>query len=241
MHARRIQTSAAGSSCSTGTSQSSTSAGRTRRPRRIASSSTSTPSAGPISETASSTRRSCTRISRRRRARRAPTSRTSGCGRASRTSSTRSGRTTWPPGRSRTARSRPSSSLRDAEGALHALRGMDVALIRVLAGRELDGPRLLPGERDGGRLVHALAGQMEVVDCALVLDLDLVRAGLDRLQVLPVEVDLDLVARAGLTDEARVLTRACVPRRGGGEEYTGKREWEQKATQHESPFLRQQV
>src|SRR5690349_5701509 len=145
----------------------------------------STPSSGSSKTTATSSPSSI-RTSRRRRARRAPTSRTSDSGKASRTSSTRSGRTTWPPGRSRTARSRPSSSLRDAEGALHALRGMDVALIRVLAGRELDRPRFLPGERDGGRLVHALAGQMEVVDRALVLDLDLVRAGLDRLQVLPV-------------------------------------------------------
>src|SRR5262249_10108219 len=154
---------------------------------------------------------------------RAPTSRTSGCGKASRTSSMRYGRTTWPPGRSRTARSPPSSSLRDAERALHAHRGVRIALIRVLPGLQRPRPRLVTDERDARRLVHTGTHQMEVVDRCLVLDLHRVRAGFDRLRVLAVQIDLDREAGADLADEAGALARACVPRRDNGEENTDKR------------------
>jgi hypothetical protein len=74
-----------------------------------------------------------------------------------------------------------------------------VALVRVLAGLEGDRPDPLADERDGGGLVDARADEMEVVDRGLVLDLDLVGAGLDRLQILAGQLDLDRVPGANLT------------------------------------------
>src|SRR5439155_2558388 len=171
--------------------------------------SSSTRSRGPTSATATSTRRSCTRTCPRRRGRRAPTSRTSGCGRASRTSSTASRTTTWPPGRSRTARSRRSCwlpSAGDPELALHACGGVRVALVGVGPPLELDLPGLLAGEGDGRGLVQAGADQVEVVDRRLVFDLDQVRPGLQRLDVLASLLELD---RERGADLARQLRRSC--------------------------------
>src|SRR6185295_19434920 len=103
---------------------------------------------------------------------------------------------------SKTARSRRFRLRGDLEVPLHAARGMRVALVRVGAGLELDRPRRDAHERDAGLLVQTRAHQVEVVNRGLVLDLDLVRPGLDRLQVL---VDLDREAGTDLTRETARL------------------------------------
>src|SRR3954453_16986627 len=83
----------------------------------------------------------------------------------------------------------------DAEAVLHAERGVRVALVRVAAGLEGHGPRLRAHERKAGFLADAArAEQVEVVDRPLVLDLDRVLAGLQRLHVLAGLLEFDRVA-----------------------------------------------
>src|SRR3954470_136749 len=83
----------------------------------------------------------------------------------------------------------------DAEAVLHPERGVRVALVRVAAGLERHGPRLRAHERKSRLLADAArAEQVEVVNRSLVLDLDRVLAGLQRLHVLPGLLELDRVA-----------------------------------------------
>src|SRR5437660_1766790 len=72
----------------------------------------------------------------------------------------------------------------NAEAALHATGGVRVALVRVLARPQLDRPGLVTLEGNRRGLVQPGPDQMEVVDRSLVLDLDRVRARLERLHVL---------------------------------------------------------
>jgi hypothetical protein len=86
--------------------------------------------------------------------------------------------------------------------ARHAARGVRIALVRVAARLEPDPPRRLAREGDGRLPVQAPADQVEVVDRGLVLDLDPVGPGLDRLDVPAALLDLDREARADLALEA---------------------------------------
>jgi hypothetical protein len=80
---------------------------------------------------------------------------------------------------------------------------MGITLVCVAAGLERDRPDRVALERDAGLLVQAGTEQVEVVNRGLILDLDPVRAGLDRLQILSCSVlDLDREARADLADQA---------------------------------------
>src|SRR5205085_2047306 len=82
---------------------------------------------------------------------------------------------------------------------------MRVALIGVRAGLEPDLPRLIALEGDGRGLVQPRPLEVEVVERGLVLDLEGVRPGLDRLQILAVLLHLDREAWADLADEAARL------------------------------------
>src|SRR3569833_1965411 len=95
---------------------------------------------------------------------------------------------------------------------------MRVALVRVLALLQRDLPRLIALEGDGGRLVEAGALEVEVVEGRLVLDLDRVRAGLQRLHVLAVHLDLDREAGTNFADEALRLG-GCSCRQCHGRSY----------------------
>src|SRR3954453_22117086 len=135
--------------------------------------------------------------------------RTSGSGPASPTSCTRCSTTIWPPSASKTAGSRASPLLRDAERALHALEGMFVALVRVATGLELDPPQDLPPEPQRRAFVHTRPLQVEVLNPRRVLELGRVRAGLDRSQLLAGLRDLDAVARPGLGRKPRRFRLRC--------------------------------
>ena len=67
------------------------------------------------------------------------------------------------------------------------------------------------------------------MDGSLVLDLDLVGAGLDRLQVLAVELDLDRVAGADLAGQAGATGGGVAGRRRGKRD-SDERERKQKAS-----------
>src|SRR4051794_24230746 len=187
----------AGSCCCATAAPSATRQDGTRRRRPIGSSSSSMIRRSGTPRTRVTSSPSSTRTSARRRDRHAPTWRTSGSGPASPTSSTPCSTTIWPPSASKTAGSRASPLPRDAERALHALEGMLVALVGVATGLELDPPQDLAPEPQRRGLVHARPLQVEVVNGGLVLDLDRVRAGLDRPQLVASLRDLDRVARTG--------------------------------------------
>src|SRR3954464_13003731 len=111
---------------------------------------------------------------------------------------------------------------------------MRITLVRVRAWPQLDPPAGLPLEGDGGGFVEPRSLEVEIVEPGLVLDLDRVRAGLDRLQVAGPVLDLDRVTGADLTSQSGAALRTrdgCRDERGGQE-----RERKQKASQHEIPF-----
>src|SRR5678815_5711559 len=85
---------------------------------------------------------------------------------------------------------------------------MRVALVRVLALLQCDRPGRLTLERDARLLVQSGADQMKVVDRGLVLDLDLVLPGLDRLEVLAALLDFNLEAGPDLA----LAWRRCASR-----------------------------
>src|ERR687885_695407 len=80
---------------------------------------------------------------------------------------------------------------------------MRVALVRVLALLELDRPGGRALEGHARLLVQARSEEVEVVNRGLVLDLDLVRPRLERLDVLAGLRHLDREARADLAHEPR--------------------------------------
>src|SRR5712691_3829597 len=207
--ARRRTKPAVWCSFATG-AQNATSPVATRPHRRTGSSWSSTIRRSGSRKTPATSSPSSIHTSPHRLARPAWMWRTSGSGRASPTSSTRCNRTIWPPSGSKTARSRSCRLLRDGEVTAHAGQVMWVTLIRIAAGPELDRPDHVALERDSRLPVHepdrgprdrAWPEEMEVVDRGLVLDLDPVRAGLDRLEVVAGPFHLDGVAGANLADE----------------------------------------
>src|SRR5438094_8673311 len=107
---------------------------------------------------------------------------------------------------------------------------MRVALVRVLAGLERDRPGLVAHEWHRRRLVQAGAYEVEIVDRSLVLDLDPVGAGLDRLQVPAVELDLDRVPGTDLAGQACTARSACVAGRRRSQGDSDERERQQKAS-----------
>src|SRR5215204_16266 len=193
----------AASSCSGTGAPSATSPAATQPHLPTGSSSSSTTRRSGSQRTRATSWPCSTRTCPRRRGRRERTSRTSACGTASPTSSTRCRRMTWPPSASKAARSKNCRLRGDAERAQHPAEAVRIADDRVATRLERDPPRALADESDRRGLVHSRPAQAEVVTGGLVLDLDRVRAALERLHTDTVLGQLDLEVVVDLAPEPR--------------------------------------